>query len=233
MRDQITRINQGQGTLGKLINDPSYAEEMKKALVSMNRILNRAGEMRLHVALGLQEMNAYSGSRTTFEVTIWPRPDRFYRLGMAADPRGRITQTSIVTNYGGTVNGPITTTTIEQGGFMLTALVGKRLSPIADIGIGLIYGDGAAIVNFNLGPEENREMFQFRSDLYFRPKTESNGNWTASPDARMQLILQPISIVYLNVGVEGFRKANGTFSSIFGAGIRFDDEDIRLLFSFL
>jgi hypothetical protein len=83
-----------------------------------------------------------------------------------------------------------------------------------------------------LGPSDFTQQFQIKSDLYFRPKT-INGVWTAQADSRIYSILQPISIFYLTGGVEGFRKVDGKFSYFFGAGMRFEDEDIKLLFSFL
>jgi hypothetical protein len=39
--------------------------------------------------------------------------------------------------------------------------------------------------------------------------------------------------LFLHGGLEGIRKVSGESSAFVGAGIRFDDEDIRLLFSFL
>jgi hypothetical protein len=75
-------------------------------------------------------------------------------------------------------------------------------------------------------------MFQLKSDLYFRPKT-INSVWTAQADARIYALFQPVSIFYATGGVEGFRRVDGRFSSFFGAGMRFEDEDIKLLLSLL
>jgi phospholipid/cholesterol/gamma-HCH transport system substrate-binding protein len=232
LRDQITRINQGQGSVGMLLNDPVYAEEMKKALQNLNHLLNRASEIRLNVSLTLQELSAYQGARASFDVVIWPKPDRFYHIGLSSDPRGKISQRSTVTTYNGTSNGPITTTTTDQGGYMFTAMIGKHLNRRFDVAVGLTYGDGAAEVNLNLGPPDNVESIQLRGDLYFRAK-DDNGTWTSAPDGRIIAIYQPISIFYLTGGVEGFRQVNNKFSVFYGGGLRFDDEDIRLLFSFL
>ena len=232
LRDQITRINQGQGSVGMVLNDPTYAEEMKKALQNLNHLLNRAGEIRLNVSLALQELSAYQGARAAFDVVIWPKPDRFYHIGLASDPRGKISQTSTVTTYNGTSNGPVTVTRIDQGGYTFTAMIGKHLNRRADISVGLLYGDGAAELNFNLGPVENPESIQVKGDLYFRSNAD-NSTWTSAPDGRIYAMYQPISIFFLSAGMEGFRSVNGKASAFYGGGLRFDDEDIRLLFSFL
>jgi phospholipid/cholesterol/gamma-HCH transport system substrate-binding protein len=230
-RDQMTRINQGQGSLGMILNDPSFADELKKAMVNMNKILNRASDMRLSVSLGVIQLPAYVASRGDFQVTIWPRPTRYYTLGLASDPRGTITQDTVTTVVGGTST-TVQSTRVSQGGFSITGMIGTVFLHRFDVAVGVHHSDGAASLGINLGPSSNVEMIQLRNEVYFRGKTV-NGSWTAEPDARSSLILQPISIFFLAGGVDGYRKINGKISTSFGAGLRFDDEDIKLLFSFL
>ncbi len=232
LRDQVTKINQGQGSLGKLLNDPVYADELQKALVNMNKLLNRANAMRLIVNLGIQNMPAHDGSRAAFEVAIWTKPDRYYLLGMVSDPRGSVTQTTTITQVGSSTPTTIQSTKIEKGGFGITGMIGRVFYQRFDLSLGLIYGDGAASLKFNLGPEETTDMLQIANDLYFRSKTDA-GTWTVQPDFRSRLIFQPFSVIYLTAGIEGVRKVSGQLPFLYGAGIRFDDDDIKLLFSFL
>ena len=231
MRDQITRINQGQGSIGMLLNDPVYAEELKKAAVSLNKLLGRANDMKLEVNLGIQELPAYDAARASVMLTIYPKPSRYYLIGVDSDPRGRFTQTLTTTEIAGTSN-TVRTTVQDKGGFNFTVMLGKIFQDRYDVSLGLLRGDGAATLGLNLGPRDNLQQVQLKSDIYFRAKT-INGTWTAQSDARIYAIYQPISIFYLTGGVEGFRKVDGVFSSFFGAGMRFEDEDIKLLMSFL
>jgi phospholipid/cholesterol/gamma-HCH transport system substrate-binding protein len=230
-RDQLTRINQGQGSVGMILNDPTYAEEIKKALLNLNKLLGRASEMRLSVSLGVNQLNEYNASRGEFMITIWPKSTRYYLLGLSSDPRGTITQETISTSVGGT-NTVVQSTKVNYGGFSLTGMVGTLFFKRFDVAVGVHHSDGAASLGINLGPESNVEMIQFRNEVYFRGKT-INGAWTAQPDGRSTLILQPFSIFYLAGGVDGFRKINGKISTFLGGGLRFDDDDIKLLFSFL
>jgi phospholipid/cholesterol/gamma-HCH transport system substrate-binding protein len=231
-RDQLTRINQGQGSLGMVLNDPSYAEELKKAILNVNKLLGRASDMRLSVKLGINELAAYTATRGEFQVAIWPRPGRYYLLGLASDPRGSVSQETTTTTVSGSSPITVQTSKINQGGFAITGMIGTVFAHRFDIAVGILHGDGAASIGVNLGPDSNLEMFQLRNELYFRPQT-SNGSWTAQPDGRSYLLIQPFSIVYFTGGIEGYRKVNGKLSASYGAGLRFDDEDIKLLFSFL
>lgn len=231
LRDQVTRINQGDGSVGMVLNDPTYAEELKKALKNLNKLLNRASDLRLNVVLGINQLSAYDATRASFQVVIYPRPDRFYQIGLAADPRGTISQTTTITEGAGTTT-TLENTKIERGGMAFTLLIGKVFHPRFDLALGIKHGDGSLSVGCNLGSEEHLQAIQLKSDLYFRPSS-SGGRWTALPDGRIYAIFQPFSIVYLTGGLEGVRKVNGKTSAFYGAGIRFEDEDIKLLFSFL
>jgi phospholipid/cholesterol/gamma-HCH transport system substrate-binding protein len=231
MRDQMTRINQGEGSVGMLLNDPVYAEELKKAIKSINQLLGRASEIRLEMNLGIHQMPAYNAARSSVQLALYPRADRYYLLGGDMDPRGNFSQTVTTAEIAGTSN-TVSTTVQQKGGFNLTVMVGKILKERFDIAVGLLRGDGATTATFHLGPADNLQQFQLKSDLYFRAKT-INGIWTAQPDARIYAMFQPLSIFYFVGGVEGFRRIEGHFSSFFGAGMRFEDEDIKLLFSFL
>ncbi len=231
LRDQMTKINQGQGSLGKLLNDPVYADELKKALENMNHFLNRAKEIRLNILLGVQQLPAHLGSRGVFELSIWPKPDRYYKVGMATDPRGSISQVTTITQVAG-VSNTVQSTQVDRGGLAVTAMVGKIFYNRLDLSMGMTYGDGTASVGLNLGPADSVESIQFKNDLFFRPNNQV-GNWSVRPDFRSYLILQPFSILYLDGGIEGLREVNGKMSFLFGGGLRFDDDDIKLLFSFL
>ena len=232
LRDQMTRINQGEGSVGKILNDPVYAEELKKAMKNLNHLLNRASELRLIVTAGLQQLTAFSAARSFFEVTIIPKPDRFYLIGLTNDPRGKISQVTTTTQVAGTST-TVQSTQVEKGiGFAFTAMIGKYFNDRLQGAVGMIHGDGGALVGINLGPKERPESLQLMGELYFRSGTDA-GTWSAKTDARTYLLYQPFSTIYLSAGMEGFRTQNGSTSAFFGGGLRFDDEDIKLLFSFL
>jgi phospholipid/cholesterol/gamma-HCH transport system substrate-binding protein len=231
MRDQMTRINQGQGSIGMVLNDPVYADELKKAMQSLNKLLGRANEMKLEVNLGIHQMPAYNAGRASVMIAIYPKPSRYYLLGVDMDPRGYFTQSTTTTEVSGVTN-VVRTTVQNQGGFNFSLMLGKIFRDRFDVAVGLLRGDGATRVGVGLGPSDNPQQLQLLGDLYFRAKT-LNGIWSAEPDARIYAIYQPISIFYITGGVEGFRKANSHFSTFFGGGMRFEDEDIKLLMSFL
>jgi phospholipid/cholesterol/gamma-HCH transport system substrate-binding protein len=208
-----------------LLNDPAYAEEIRQAMKNLNRLLNRVAEVRFLVDVGAALLPNVSGGRAYFQLGIWPRKDRYYLLGVASDTRGRITNTITTTRAGGLTQ-TVETQVQDQTSILLTAMMGKVFWNRVDLSVGVLYGDGVATLKLNLGPEGSEEMIQIHNDLYLRTNS-------AGIDDRVYLAVRPHPHVYLMGGVESFKNSSGGFqpSFLYGAGMSFDDEDIKLLFS--
>jgi len=227
LRDMMTRVNRGEGSVGMLLNDPSYAQQIREALDNLNRLLNKAGHLRLVVDVGAQELVAYGGGRGFFQLGVWPSSDRYYLLGIAVDPRGKLTITQ-TTTIAGNQTTQTETQQNEINAFLLTGMLGKTFFyGRLDLSAGVLYGDGTASAMVNLGPPGWIDEFALRDDLY----SLSNNRGVAD---RVTATIHPISYfkdLYVNVGIEDFRKVNDKLNYLYGVGLRFDDEDIKFLLS--
>ena len=229
IKELVNKVNDGKGTVGILLNDPSIAEELRQAIRNANALLGKASTFRFIVDVGAEQLKAHDGTRAWFKLGIWPRPDRYYLLGVTMDPRGRLSSTKTTTSVGGTSTTTETTQT-ERGGILFTAMLGKVFWRRLDGSVGILHGDGAISGKFLLGPDENETLFELHAVGYGRGKegsfsgeTQLNGRFTA--------LVRPFSTVYLMGGLEGIRKVGGSIPWAIGAGISFDDEDIKLLFA--
>lgn len=232
LRDQMTRINRGEGSVGMVLNDPSYAEELREAIRSLNRLLGRVTGIRFVVDLGAISLPAYDGGRGWFRLGIWPNPSRYYLLGVSIGPRGTRNIIETTTESGG-VTVTSKTTQVEESEVLLTAMLGKVFLRRIDLSAGVLHGFGTLSAALNLGPHDREEMIIFRNDLY------SPGKGLPLDD-RISLTLRPfinrseiLNSFYLTGGFESIRTVNGATAYFAGAGLTFDDEDIKLLFSFL
>jgi phospholipid/cholesterol/gamma-HCH transport system substrate-binding protein len=227
LRDMMTRINKGEGSLGMLLNDPVYAEEIKKALKNVNKILNKVGDFRFQVDIYVQQLNAFSGTRGGGTIAIWPDNTRYYLLGASSDPRGNttITQTQTVA---GSVSTSTTTTQTAENSIRITGMLGKTyLRNRLDFSVGFLYGDGCVSVKTNIGPSDHVEWAYLRDDVY---GLQNNGGIAD----RLSAVVHPIPYfrtIYLSAAMEDFRKVNGHYNFFYGAGVSFDDDDIKLLFT--
>jgi phospholipid/cholesterol/gamma-HCH transport system substrate-binding protein len=235
-RSIMTRINQGQGSLGMLLNDPEYANEVRDALRNINGLLGRASKVRLVIDLGAEQIPVYRGGRGFFRLGVWPEQNRYYLLGISLDPRGKLRVLNTTTTVAGGPSTTVQTFEVEEGGMLITAMFGKVFHKRIDISAGALHGDGAISLALNLGPRDKEEMLIFRNDVY------SRGRGIAVND-RITVQLRPfaydsiLSGLYLKAGVESLRRvetADGRAADavwMYGAGITFDDDDIKLLFT--
>ena len=223
IRDMMTRINKGEGSIGKLINDPLYAEEIHTAIQNINKLLTKVGDVRFVVNIGAERLTIYDGSRAWFQLGIWPKKDRYYLLGVSFDPRGRLTQLTTTTTSGGQIT-KTEVTQVEQTGILLTGMLGKVFFGRLDVSVGALHGDGTGSAAIYLGPTGNEDRLELRTDIYSR----GAGN---PLNARVGLTVHPLLSMYLRAGVESVRTVNEQLPLFLGAGVSFDDEDIKLLFA--
>ena len=236
LRDVMTRVNKGEGSVGMLLNDPAYADEIKSALKNLNQFLNKANRIRLNIDLGGAAFSRLNGGRGWFHLGIWPKVDRYYLIGISGDSRGRISNRVVTTQIGNQTQ-TYTTTIVDPTELLITAMLGKVYwGKRVDLSVGALYGDGAVSAKFNVGPSESEEMFQVRVDGYIRNaagiRTVEGQSQSSGLDSRLTVSFLPIPYAYVRAGVESLRQFSEKSANYFvGAGITFDDEDIKLLLS--
>ena len=155
---------------------------------------------------------------------MWPKKDRYYLLGISVDPRGRRTKLKTTTKVPGSPESSVEVTQLEETGLLLTVMLGKVYWDVLDLSIGAFNGDGAVSLGLNLGPADKRDALQIKHDIYAR----SGEN---SADGRVTFIARPWLGTYVMTGIESYNKIDGKIPYFYGAGVSFDDEDIKLLFA--
>src|SRR5690606_19429170 len=98
-----------------------------------------------------EQLPVYDGGRGYFQFYVYPNPSRYYLLGVSLDPRGSRRVLHTTTTSGGKT---VTTSTeqIEEGAFLITAMLGKVLWNRVDVSAGALHGDGAVSLALHLGP---------------------------------------------------------------------------------
>jgi len=224
LRDTMIKINRGEGSVGMILNDPYYAESVKELLKNANQLLNRASGMRFVVDLSGVSLPAGDGSRGAFMASIWPRRDRYYRIGVSVDSaRGRQTVMTTTTESGG-VSTTVRSTVREETALMISALIGKVYFNRLDLSAGVLHNDGAVSLFGYLGPQGREENYKLGVDLYSRALGQGF-------DARFSGVAKIFDALYVTAGMESVNQLNGKLNYFYGAGVSFDDEDIKILFA--
>jgi len=119
VREITEKINSGQGTIGRLVNDDKLAKNLEKASSGLNDLFASVGQLKIE----LQERNEFllgctgvtaCDARTApvtgnalvdysynpwtknyFSIRIIPKPDRWYGFELVDDPRGLVRRVQI------------------------------------------------------------------------------------------------------------------------------------------
>ena len=219
LRDITEKINEGKGTIGKLINEEDTVDNLNASLKSLEksmdgieRYISKADQFKTFLGYRGEYLFDSSESKGYFDLTIRPNEDKFYILGVVADPKGRRTITD------DTVGG-ITTRTEkwERDELLFTAQIGKRFKNVALRG-GIFESTGGAGVDyfaFNDKLQLTFEAFDFDSDR--------NAHLKAYAEYRL------LKHIYLSAGWDDFISNEGNDSPFVGFAIRFEDEDLKYL----
>ena len=85
IKEIARKVNNGEGTLGKLVNDPATVEKIENALDSIGGITQRIESFRTEVAFDGYMLPAEEVGKGHFTLTLAPRPNRYYVLGITGD----------------------------------------------------------------------------------------------------------------------------------------------------
>jgi phospholipid/cholesterol/gamma-HCH transport system substrate-binding protein len=217
--EEITdKVNRGEGTLGRLINDEETVEELNSAISSVNKFLGGADKMETSFDFHSEYLTGVDLTKTFVGVKIQPGLDRYYELAVIDDPRGVVK--SINTKSGPADQPPTSdtdTTTTYKNKVKFTALFAKNFYDFTVKG-GLIENSGGIGLDYFLLNRDLRisaEFFDF-DDLYIRAFVRYNF----------------MRGVYVMAGGDNLAEANDDVASaFFGAGIFITNDDLKMLAS--
>jgi phospholipid/cholesterol/gamma-HCH transport system substrate-binding protein len=222
-----SKMDQGKGTVGKLLNDEetisnlndtmksvkSGVDEFNKALTQVNRIELQFGFRGEYIARS-------SGGNGYFSLDIMPHDNRFYRFEVGATSQGkRIDETSYVTVTN--PDGSTTTTQYDtltfQDKLVFSAQMGWREKNTI-LRAGLIESRGGFGIDQILWNDRLRltgEMWDFNRSGYY-PQLKIYGRWV------------PVKNFFLTAGVTEILNAP-VRSLVVGAGFSWTDERVKSL----
>lgn len=212
--DEITsKINKGEGTIGKLISDEQTAEDVSSAIEGISGLVDSANKVSTGLDFNSYYLNEVQGARTAIGITIQPGLDRYYYVGLITDPAG-VVETS---NTKLTSNG-VTSSTDEVKTYntktKFTATYGKNFFNWTLRG-GLIDNTGGVGVDYNMLSQKLKfsfEAFDF-----------------AKIQLRASLNYKLFYGIYLTGGYNDILDKRDAQSAFLGAGIFLTNDDLKLL----
>ncbi len=208
-----TKINNGEGTIGKLVSDEKTAEDVSSAIEGISGLVDTANRVTTGVDFHGYYLNEVNAAQTSIGIQIQPGLDRYYYIGLITDPAGVVEKTNLKTTTGGNTTEVDEVKTFKSK-TKFTALYAKNFYDLTLKG-GLIENTGGVGVDYNFFSHRmvasveayDFEQLQLRAKLNFR---------------------LPYGF-YAMAGYSDMLDKNNARSVFAGAGIFLTNDDLKLL----
>ncbi|MBN1356260.1 MCE family protein [bacterium] len=233
LRNVTEKIDRGEGSIGKLINDPQLHDNLNAAITEIDetakglqKFLGRTADYRLVFGYRGEYLSSYDGTRSYVSLRIQPRPDKFYLVELVDSPYGKYFEREYQYEFESNELFPedlsFTEKYWDQNQLTYNVQYGKIFDHLA-IRFGLIESTAGLAMDYALF--NNRLQFSMEGWDFSRdsdPHLKIGGQWNLTPN------------FFLSGGWDDFLLQKDDLDSVyFGAGLRIEDEDLKLLLGFL
>ncbi len=225
VKNITTRIDSGEGTLGKLVKDERLYNSLNKAAEGVNRTISSIERFRTFITFQGEYLSKPKDGKGYFYVTLQPRPEKYYILGVVGDPIGKVKTTETST----TVNGLTTVERKEEveKKIEFTAQIARRLvesNTFKDtvLRAGIIENTfGVGIDQFFL-----KDRLKVSVDAWDFGRDEADAK---NPHVKIGADYFLFKHLFISGGIDNVlnKKYRGAY---LGGGVRFEDEDFRYIF---
>jgi phospholipid/cholesterol/gamma-HCH transport system substrate-binding protein len=206
------RVDRGEGTLGKLVNDEGMYNNIDSAAKGLSDYVSRVERLKTTVAFRTEYL--FPKSKSYFPLELKPRMDQYYIAELLTDPYGRYDRTETVTN------GVTTVTETYRDKLKFSLEFAKRWGNLA-VRMGIIESEGG--VGGDVFALDDRVKFSL--DAWNFNSTEPENLRT---HMKATATWHVTSLLFLNAGYDNFLNKERRHGFV-GAGLRFDDEDLKYL----
>lgn len=232
------KIDEGKGTLGRLVNDETTIDSINEAVDGVNSVLEPIQRTKVFVsyqgeAALAREDGPAGGIKNALSVRIQPQEHYGYLVGVSDDADGFRARKKTVTMFDPDGSGPspgvesVMETEATTNDYRLTAQVFRRFGPVSGR-IGLKEGTGGVGADVFLF----RDRFRVSADAWQfarEKKGEFGALRTENPRLRLSGRYDVYDHLFLVGGADDIASRYGRRSYFVGAGFEFNDDDLKYL----
>jgi len=225
VKNITARIDSGEGTLGKLVKDEKLYQSLNKAAEGVNRTISSIERFRTFITFQGEYLSKPKDGKGYFYVTLQPRPEKYYILGVVSDPIGKVKTTETTTSVNGV-------TTIEkkeevEKKIEFTAQIARRLVE-SDTFKDTVLRAGVTENTFGIGVDQFflKDRLKVSVDAWDFGRDEANAR---NPHVKVGADYFLFKHLFISGGIDNIfnKKYRGAY---LGGGVRFEDEDFRYIF---
>ncbi len=213
--EQITdKVNQGKGTIGKLINDDKTVEELNTAIEGINGYIDSGNKLQTAIDFHTDYLGAQENWKTSVGIKLQPGLDRYYLLQIVDDPIGVKESTNTLTNVKGGSSTDIDQTTTYKNKMKISLQFAKNFYNTTVRG-GMIENSGGAGFDVHFW----KRKFLFSIDAFQFSKL----------NLRTSLKYNVYKGIYVTGGVNDALNKSQGYSNYVGAGLFLTNDDMKVL----
>ncbi len=214
-------VDRGEGTVGRLLRDDTLIDEVQGTVQGVNDLVGPIARLQTIVGLRSEYQFISNTLRSTVEVRLQPREDKYYLLEVVQDPRGVTRYETEVTDSTDPLQTPHVRTVrrITTDGFRFSVMFARRFGP-ATFRFGIKESSGGFGVDLHLlddALEVRSDLFAFGEDV--------------APRLRVTAAYEIIRRAWIVGGVDDVFNPD-RFDYFLGAQLRFNDEDLKTILPF-
>ncbi|QDG49688.1 MCE family protein [Persicimonas caeni] len=225
VQDITDKVNEGEGTLGALVNSPTIAEKTERILADAEEFTGRLTRLKTIVQLRSEYHIQHEQLKNVVGVKLQPEPDKYYLLQLIDDFRGN---TSIVREDINTTDSsaedPLyretTVTTTDDFKFSAQLARGWQATPWFMMygRFGIMESSGGLGADFLFG--EGQDL-QVQTDVF-------DFSVDRNPRFRAFATYEFFEYAYIMGGVDDVLNEERR-DYFLGVGLEFDDEDLKAI----
>ena len=235
------KIDEGEGPIGRLINDEALGESLDNTLTDVSDYLGRMVGLVTEVSLRSEYLVRQESMKNTFGIKLIPKPDKYYLIELIDDPRGNISETTVARYPPDADESALQTIVTTDQSFKLSAQFAKRFY-FATLRFGIIESTGGIGGNLHFFDDSlaiNVDLFDFSARDVKWPRLRASVNYSF------------LGHLFVSAGVDDVFNGPKTVDALaveddvnlatrrvvrgrdffFGAGLYFTDEDLKGLLS--
>ncbi len=219
--NNITRkVDEGRGTIGRLVNDERIADNINNAAEGVSEALGGFNRLQVDIGYHVEYLGQSKDFKNYLGLALRPRPDKAFMLDFVVDPNPSPVETETTTTV--TTGGTATTVTtdervVKKDKLLVSAQLAKSFNNFTLRG-GIIESRGGVGVDYRYGPVGVEfSAFDFRTDNGQRPHLKALGSVNITKN------------FFLVSGVDDIISRQQDLDWFVGAGVKFVDNDIKSL----
>ncbi len=209
------RIERGEGTLGRLVQDNKLYDSLSRVSEEAGKSFDVVGRLRTFMDFHSEYNTGEAEWKGFFDLTLQPRKDRYYLLGIVTDPKGSVETTET------TINGVTVTEEEVKSRVEFSAQFARRFEDFA-LRIGLVESTFGAGADYFFDHDKGRiklDIWDFSAD---EAKAER-------AHAKIGIDYRVFKFIFVSGGIDNLLNSNRRGIYI-GGGLKFEDEDFKYLF---